>query len=248
MKTEELFIPFFCNNCQQLAFIYKQSSEQALQVIEFYKNAWNPHLCFNAKGDSIWSHDPSLAKLEWGVQRIPVNFPSKPKKKRHDEPSLGVVIELPQQEDSEESPSFLKVLTMQGSVAYVRRTRKADLTSAGILIDFSQAKKIGNDKYRVSEFIQIHPQLEPDESDNQADVFCFTLSARDQEQLESFVDRFLQNLSKNNLYLQYIIPLEIKPDRSDTPYQRKLAVSSAYKLKKAIETFTFPESIQISVD
>ncbi len=248
MQTQKMFIPFYCNNCHQLAFIYKSDGLQETIVLELYKANWRNHLCYSIKKEEIWSHQTDLPVIEWGAREIPVKFHNKSKKTRSNQLNLGVIIELPIISDDNAQKGFFKVLTLENSIVYLRSVEQQQIASAGILVDLSTAKKIGTDKYRVPKIVQVNPEIEKDNlKEDLNSFFSFILSANDQEQLESFVDRFLKMLSQKNLYLESITPLENQPESQSFIYQRKLTVSSAYRLQKAIETMTFPESIRISM-
>lgn len=248
MHISGLFVPFYCDHCHQLAFLHKNKENLEINVLEYHKANWQHHLCYKLKGTAIWSHNPNLPAIEWGVPLIPINFPKRVKKNRQNGFSIGVIVELPDPIETDLKNRFYKVLTMENSVIYLRTVQSQTLPSAGILIDLSKAKKVGNDKFRIQEILPLNPSLDLEvEGKETNECFKFTLSANDQEQLESFVDRFLKTLSKSNLYLQNIIPLENKTESDQTVYQRRLTVISAYRLQKTIETITFPESIQISI-
>jgi hypothetical protein len=248
MYHPEFFIPFYCNHCNQLAFLCKNKENSETNVLEYQKANWQYHLCYKIKGNAIWNHNPNLPAIEWGSSLIPVNYPKRAKKNRQTDYSIGVIVELPDPAETDVKNSFYKVLTTENSVVYIRSVQSQTVPSAGLLIDLSKAKKVGNDKFRIPEILPINVVVDLEKQEKEInEYFKFTLSANDQEQLESFVDRFLKTLSKNNLYLQNIIPLENKAESDQIVYQRRLTVISAYKLQKTIETITFPESIRISI-
>ena len=247
MQNQELFIPFFCNNCGQLVLINKKPATSNISVFEFSNASWRNHQCYSAKGKAIWSHQPGLPAIEWGANQIPVKFPKKSKKGRQSQLSYGVVVGLPQEPDDNQQ-ILLKVLTIEGSLVQLRSVEPLNTESAGILVDLTSAKKIGTDKFRVNSLTQITVDVASDRQDEDINkFFSFNVSANDQEQLESFVDRFIGMLSKKNLYLVNITPLQILPENGSSIYQRQLTAPSAMRLQKAIENMAFPESISISI-
>ncbi len=247
MQNLELFIPIFCNNCGQLVFINKKPDAPNIGVLEFSNTSWKNHRCFSAKGEAIWSHHPELHALEWGTKQIPVKFPKKSKKGKQNHLTYGILVDVPQKPDDNQQ-LFLQILTIEGSLIQLRSVEPLNIASAGILVDLSSAKKIGTDKFRVNRLTQVTIDIANDKLDEDINkFFSFKVSANDQEQLESFVDRFIGMLSQKNLYLVNITPLQILAEKGSSIYQRKLTAPSAIQLQKAMENMTFPESIQISI-
>ncbi|MCG8334808.1 MAG: hypothetical protein MJE63_09845 [Proteobacteria bacterium] len=247
MQNQDMFVPFFCNNCGQLAFICKKSDTPDIVVLEFDNASWKIHQCFAAKGENIWSHHSELIMIEKDANQIPVKFPGKSKKGRLNQLSYGVLIGTPQHtEDNQQL--FVQILTVEGSLIQLRSVEPLNTAFVGMLVDLSAAKKIGTDKFRVNKLTPFTPEItgdKPDEDINR--FFSFKVSANDQEQLESFVDRFIGMLSQKNLYLVNITPLQILSENGSSTYQRQLTAPSALRLQKAIANMAFPESIRISV-
>jgi hypothetical protein len=248
MDQETLFLPFFCSNCNHLAFIVKQQGEEQPTILEYSDSCWSPHLCYNVKGSAIWSHQRELNRFSWGDRQIPVKFPGKTKTSKSGKLTLGIIVELAEPEENSQSPAFIKVTTIEGSLIQVRTVEQQSIPSAGLLIDLKKAKKVGNDKYRLPAIksAKIDYSLKTDKTPK-SDYFKLSLSSFDQEQLEVYIARFLIDLSSHNIFPTSIIPLPISTRDEQTRYSRKIAIPSSANLQKTIKNMTIPESIELSL-
>ncbi len=244
----DLCLPFFCSNCHHLAFILKRRNADQPEILEYGKSGWEQHLCYKVKGKEIWSHAKNLENVSWGVREIPLQISSRARKSKPSKLTIGVVISLPESGPDKQSQSFAKVLTIEGSLINIRTVHPQAITSAGILIDLTNAKKVGSDRYRLAEIIQVDIKALPSpDKETISDYFKISLSSYDQEQLEVYIERFLEDLSSHNLFPVSIIPLPNTDENQQTRYSRQIAIPPSSSLQKTIENMTIPHSIRLSI-
>ncbi len=246
MVTQELIIPFYCNYCQNIAYLLKTADQEELQFLDYFDSSFRQHQCFNIQGKSFLE-DPQLKKLialEWGIQKIPFSL-KKSQKGKQNRFSMGIIISIPAKDEKDR---FLDVLSIENSLIRVRIPSVPDELSAGMLIDLSDANRIGSGKFRIKEIRQVPLTKDIDQSQPQAkEYFQLSLSAYDQEQLEVFINRFSKNLVNQQSPPCSIIPMRISNTGQKTQHIRQVTINSEVDMMKKIKSLNIPEFIQISI-
>ncbi len=245
MYQKSVLLPFYCNNCNHLAYLYKSESDLQEIVIEYAESSWQMHQCFSIKGSTVRNPGDSFPNVSWGAGKIIIDYSRQIKRLKSPDLTLGVIIQLPENEEKEE---FIKVLTVENNLILLRSTQPEEGLSAGMLIDLSDAKKVGKNKFRIPKVIQtLLPIIEKNRMADKSRNLSLKMSAPDQEQLEAFITLFLKKLSQNNLFPISVVPLKIDSDSTQSYYERKVILPPAYNLKQAIESMAIPDSIRIAI-
>ncbi len=245
MFTQTLLIPFYCNHCHHLSFLLKDDAHPVGVAVEHVQSNWQLHQCFSKKGKEIWSHEKQLDFIKWGDKRIPVNFDKKAKRLKSSSPIAGIIIKLPEDGESEES---IRILTIDNNLLSIKLKASISDLSVGMLIDLTEAKKIGKDKHRLQEIKQISfPEIDVNKEFKKSETLSLVLESADQEKLETFLDQFLTELSTNNLFPISLIPIQIETSGASVLYKRAISFPPAYNLVRTIELMKIPETIKISL-
>ncbi|MBU3916622.1 hypothetical protein KKA14_13900, partial [bacterium] len=176
MVTQDLIIPFYCNYCQNIAYLLKSANQEEIQFLDYFNSSFRQHQCFNIQGKTFLK-DPQLKKLmalKWGIQKIPFSL-KKSQKGKQIKFSKGIIVSIPSEELKDR---FLEVLTIENSFINVRITSIPDGLSAGMLIDLSDTIRVGPGKFRIKEIRQVSPFKDIDQNQTQTkEYFQLSLSA-----------------------------------------------------------------------
>ena len=245
MLLKDLLIPFYCDNCSRLAFLFKAENSGDAPVLEFSDSMWRDHQCFKIKGPEIWKNSSVITTLNWGIEEIPFKGIKLSKTSKETQLSAGVLLSIV---ESKKYKGFYPTLNLDNQLIFVRSIEPVTCNSAGILIDLTSAKKVGQGKYRIKCFEQVDVKPMLVNSDQSKQTYLgLSISTKDQEQLERFVDKFLEQLSRGNLFSHAIIPIANEMVEGEFLYRRKLLLPTAKNLQKTIENLAIPEAIQIDV-
>ncbi len=246
MFVQQIVLPFHCNSCQNLAFLYQSDNNLNPQVLEYVDASWRKHRCAVIKKAKILDDIllKQLSSFRWGIQNIPFSY-NKTEPLKRDIPRMGVIISIPAQTEENQ---LIKIISLENILIEIKIPPQIEGLSAGMLIDLTNVIRIGRGKFRVKEIKQV---LIPEEGDFDTSVddeyYLLSVSADDQEQLEGFVNRISGMLLKMNSLPCNIIPLPITEVDKTTRYHRQLTLVSQQDLIKNFENITIPESIRIAV-
>lgn len=246
MFSQTLLIPFYCNHCHHLSFLLKDEAHPEGIVIEYVQSNWQLHQCFSLKGKNIFSHERGLDSIKWGDKLIPVNYDKKAKRLKSSSPKEGIIVKIPEQDATEKNA---KVLTLDNNWLSIDLKTSIEDLSVGMLIDLTDAKKVGKDKHRLQEVKQLTiPEIDVKKELKKSETLSLILDSGDQEKLETFLDQFLAELSTHNLFPISLVPMQIETSGSSISYKRAVTFPPAYNLVRTIELMKIPETIKISLN
>lgn len=243
MFTQEILFPLHCRSCGNLSYLFIPADGKDIRVLDHLNNTWIEHSCCRFKGHDACYSQSRIRHLEWGIRKLGFE-PRKQAVSRSLHPS-GVVLELP---DDNNTQGFLRVLTLDGKTLDLRVVTPEKNISAGMLIDLTNAGKIGKGKYRVNEIRQIPIALDSSEPyPIDSEFVALSASAADQEQLEAFINRLKNYLITINAYPVSIIPTRLEKRNDQTVYQRIVMLPPKHNLVATLEKYTVSDSIEVAI-
>lgn len=245
MLIQDLIIPLYCSNCQNVIFVHHPQNSSEVRLLDYFEGGWRQHPCIGILGNAFLEHDDiqNRLKLKWGIEKIPF-FKKKDQRTRQLKFSAGIIISLPTKEDKN---AFFQVLTLEGNIIDIKIKSVPSDISAGILIDLKAASRVGPGKFRLPELTQL---AVPNENDIKAaqpkEYYHLSLSTQNQEQLEVFTSRLTNILLKQKSPPLCLIPLQIETTPQGSIYRRQVTIYSESGFLKKVEKINFPETIQFS--
>ncbi|MCP4754212.1 MAG: hypothetical protein GY866_25275 [Proteobacteria bacterium] len=247
MLIPDLLVPLYCANCRNLTFLATPRNEPGGTLIDYVETSWRQHPCVfvNQKLTLENPHVLEALKLQWGIRKIPFlhQKPLKPSRKQIH--SLGIILSIPPEEDENR---FLKAVTTENDIVEIKVLNPPPDLSAGALINLSKMTRVGSGKFRMREIDQIVlPENIARHYALDEEYYQLTLSADDQELLESFINRLLGIFLKQKFSPCSVVPLPITRNADGQIYHRQVNMPPQSDLLKRIENISIPESIQFSV-
>lgn len=246
MPKKQLIIPCYCNHCQHLTFIAREGAPGSYRMLDFIKGIWKPHTCAQIHPETIRQlvEKHRLEEIATDPDAIPFHFRGESTAKRREPLSMGVIVKLAQTGGK----LTADVITPKNQILSVRILDSTRSIHAGRALNLKKAIKIGKDKYRLekTDILTLNQKRTTRKTESEP-FYQLLLNARDQEKLETFVNRLLAICKTARTLPLNIIPLPIEKIDSEQVFKREIHLPLNSDLLLQIEKLTVPESIQIAV-
>lgn len=246
MQKKQLIIPHYCKNCQHLTFLLREGEPFQFSLLDYIKGAWKAHSCAQIHPDLIQevSQGAVYTELDRSPTSIPFQHqPTGQSKKRHNL-TIGIVLNISENEGNR----FVTVVTPENQILNVRILDAASTVTAGSPISLKGATRIGKDKYRLKRTDLVSPGRKITRKKPTANSYYqLILKAKDQEKLETFINRLIAVCNKNRSLPINIIPVLIKQENDEQVFQREMNLPLESDLLQKIEKITVPELVQVAV-
>jgi len=246
MPKKQLIIPHYCKKCQHLTFVVRESDPFQYNLLDFLKGTWKSHSCAQIHPgliEDITKQD-LINKLEWAPTSLNFAHQSTGQPKKRQPLTMGVILNV----SGSETNVGVEVLTPENQLINVRILKHNRPVTAGRAINLKKAVRVGKDKYRLEKIESLNPGLKATMGKSTPESYYqLILKARDQEKLETFINRLIDTCNKNRILPVNVIPLPIERIEGEQIFKRELNLPLESELLRQIEKITVPESVQISV-
>jgi len=246
MRKKQLIIPHYCKNCQHLTFLLREADPFQFSLLDYLKGTWKTHSCAQIHPNLIGeiSQQTTYAELEESPKNLPFQYqPSTQSKKRH-KLTIGIVLNVTEKDESH----FITVITPENQILTIKILDNTNIIRAGSSIKLKGAARIGKDTYRLEKTEFTNPGRKTTHTKPTLEVYYqLILKAKDQEKLETFINRLIIVCNKNRSLPINIIPVMIKQEDNEQVFQRQMNIPLESDLLQKIEKVTVPESVQVAV-
>ncbi len=246
MPKKQLIIPHYCQQCQHLTFLVREAEPFQFQLLDFLKGAWKTHSCAQIQPTLV----EKVAKknvsdnISWDTSTIPFQHQPTAHPKKRQSLSMGIVLNV----NLKNGSLGVEVVTPENQFLNVRILDTSRTVTAGKPINLKKAVRVGKDKYRVEKLDFLNPGKKPTAKKTKPDSFYqLILIAKDQEKLETFINRLVTTCNQARILPINIIPLPIETENGEQMFKREIHIPLETDLLLQIEKITVPESVQISV-
>lgn len=247
MPKKLLIFPCYCNHCRHLSFIAREGAPGRYRMLDFIGGAWKQHSCaqvhpetINQLVDSHRFEDVSAAP-----ETIPFRYQGESTAKRRESLTMGVIVKL----DVNNHKQTADVVTPKNQLLNIRILDFTRPLYAGRALNLKKAIKVGKGKYRLEKTDILTPDQKSlsRKKSSPEPFYQILLHARDQEKLETFINRLLTTCKNARILPTNIIPLPVETEDNEQIFKREIHLPLNTELLLQIEKLTLPESIQISV-
>ncbi len=246
MPKKQLIIPHYCQSCQHLTFLLRESEPFQFSLLDYKKGLWEPHSCAQIRPgltEEIRQQN-KYQELDESPQTIPFKHQPSSQSKKRVPLTVGVVLDISVKDENR----AITVVTPENQLIEVRVLDSTRTITAGKSIKLKNAVRIGKGKYRLkqAEFIDPRKKTVKKQSTPKSH-YQLILSAKDQEKLETFINRLVSVCTKNRSLPINIVPVPIIQENDGQIFQREMNLPLESHLLQKIEKITVPESVQVTV-
>jgi len=245
MPKKQLIIPHYCQSCQHLTFLLREAKPFQFSLLDYKKGSWEPHSCtqiHTGLTEEILQQN-SYQELDESPQTIPFKHQPSSQSKKRLPLTVGVVLSNSVGDKSQ----TVTIVTPENQVVDVRILDNTRTVTAGKLIKLHKAVRIGKGKYRLKLLEFSNPRQKTPPHSAPKSHYQLILSAKDQEKLETFINRLVSVCTKNRTLPINIVPVPIIQEDSEQIFQREMNLPLESPLLHKIEKITVPESVQVAV-
>lgn len=244
MARKQLIVPYYCQHCQHLTFLVREGEPFEFRLLDFLKSAWRPHSCSQIQPEltAEISNQEIYNQISWETDTISFQHKGTALVKKRQSLTAGIVLKVKEVNNN----LAVEVVTPENQLLNVRILNPARTVSAGKAISLKKAVRIGKDKYRLEKLDFVNPGKKSTETKAKPDLhYQLVLDAKDQEKLETFINRLVATCNKNRILPINITPLPIETVEDEQIFKREVHLPLESELLKQIEKITVPESVQI---
>ncbi|MBU2648376.1 hypothetical protein KKI24_26965 [bacterium] len=246
MQKKQLIIPHYCESCQHLTFFLREGEPEQFYQLDYMKGVWKPHSCsqiYPGLTETI-SKRNALSEIDWAPQNIAFKHQPGSQSKKRVPLTMGIVLNVTVKDES----LLVDVITPENQLLNVKVLGTEPKISAGSAISLKKAVRIGKDKFRLESIDFINPgKKTAHKQPAVSSCYQLILKAKDQEKLETFINRLVTSCNKNRTLPINIVPLPIEHIDGEQIFNREMNLPLETDLLRKIEKITVPESVQVTV-
>jgi len=246
MPKKQLIIPCYCNHCQHLSFLTREESTGQYRMMDFIGETWTQHACAQIHPETVERlvKQHRCDNLAPEPELIPFQYQGESTARRREPLTVGIIVKLVRSDDKQTA----EVITPHNQFLNIRVVDPTRSLHAGKALNLKKAIKVGKGKYRLEKAELLTPDRKSSTLKKRSDPFYhLLLNAKDQEKLETFVNRLLAICKKARTLPANILLLPIVKSDNEQIFNREIRLPLNSDLLLQIEKLTIPESIQISV-
>lgn len=246
MPRKQLIIPHYCKRCGHLTFVIREGEPFQFRLLDFCQQNWKPHSCAQIEPDLVTqiAGMDAYRQIQWHTHHIDFQHQAATPIRKRPALSIGVVLNISQ----ESNTMTARVLTPENQMFEVRIPHPEKAVTAGKALALKKAVRIGKEKYRLEKLEYRNPGSSIKSSKTRTDPFFhLILQSRDQEKLETFINRLVNVCNNNRILPVNTIPLPIEENEGEQTFRREIHLPLASDLLQQIEKLTVPESVEISM-
>jgi len=243
--VKNLVIPFYCPRCGKYCFLYHLLDKNKIGIINSLEPPWEEHSCFQFGGEEIRnnSYFEKLQQIPWGEERIPFKRRKKGKNKVQKKHYSGVILSI---ELEEAGVYLLRAIDDVEDVLEINYTGALDGLCAGMLVDLRKIVSLQTGRFRLQSIDQIVIEKEftvPEKTP--AEYYELKIWGKDQEQLETYMNRFVAQVKKDRGRLLAVVPLPLEEMEGEKRFTRKMIFLGQAGLIQILQGFSFPKGIDM---
>ncbi len=246
MTKKQLIIPHYCQSCQHLTFLLREAEPFQFSLLDYKMGSWEPHSCtqINPELTEEILQQNRYQELDESPQTIPFKHQPSSQSKKRMPLTVGVVLDIIVNNENR----TVTVINPENQLINVRILDSTRITTAGKSIKLNNAVRIGKGRYRLNQVEFINPRKKiPKKQSPSKSYYQLILRAKDQEKLETFINRLVTVCTKNRSLPINIVPVPIIQENNEQIFQREMNLPLESYLLQKIEKITVPESVQVTV-
>ncbi|MBT4088308.1 MAG: hypothetical protein HOE30_07430 [Deltaproteobacteria bacterium] len=246
MPKKQLIIPHYCQSCKHLTFLLREAEPFQFRLLDYTKSSWESHSCAQIHPDLTEevAQQSGYKELDESVQNIPFEHQPVSQSKKRLPLTIGVALNISVKDGSQ----IITVITPENQIVDVRILDNTRTVTAGKPINLKKAVRIGKNRYRLKQVEFVNPGKKTTQKQPApVSTYQLILSAKDQEKLETFINRLVTVCYKNRSLPINVVPVPINQENDEQIFQREMNLPLESHLLQKIEKITVPESVQVTV-